>query len=242
MALNTQAPNALAAERHAAIRACQRDGLLTALGKLQTMRDTLAYREFADDERNVDAAVVNAARVGEYVLKESPLVSEAGRPFHDPRTKMDDDPFFEFAPRDLWNLLGEAESLLEEVRWRPLVIGRAARDSDKNERNPIASPNRHARLPCPAKGAVVALLHDLSGELALLGVTGIALFGSVARGEDAPDSDIDIAVAIAGADNLMLRIRIGKLVEVHTGRHVDVVYLPLRHPLDKTAAGDLVMV
>lgn len=232
-AMNTLALTA--SERRAAIESCQRDRVRAALGRLQAMHDTMTYDEFASDERNVDAAIANVARVGEFVVVESPLVSDATFPFHHAWTKMKDE--FEIPPAEVWKLLGTARDLRETVLHRPLV-----RRFAKEELNPITCPNRHAGLPCPAKDATIAMLRDLSGELALLSVTAIALFGSVARGDDTPDSDIDIAVAIAGTASLALRIRVGKLVEVHTGRRVDVAHLPLRHPLDKTAAGDLVMV
>ncbi len=109
-------------------------------------------------------------------------------------------------------------------------------------RKAISSPNRHAVLPTPARDAATALLRDLSGELALLGVTGVALFGSVARGEDTDESDLDIAVTTTEPENLMSFVRVRELVEAHCGRRVDVVPLPLRYPLTETAAPDLLRV
>ena len=70
-------------------------------------------------------------------------------------------------------------------------------------------------VPSPAKDAVVSMLRDLSGELALLGVTRIALFGSVARGEDGPESDIDIAVATVDPGDWMILVDVREIVERH---------------------------
>jgi len=44
------------------------------------------------------------------------------------------------------------------------------------------------------KDAVIAILRKHRPELERLGVLHAALFGSVARGEAGPDSDIDIAI------------------------------------------------
>ena len=44
----------------------------------------------------------------------------------------------------------------------------------------VSSPNAHVDFPAPAKARTVELLRDLAPELALMGVTKIALFGSVA--------------------------------------------------------------
>ena len=67
----------------------------------------------------------------------------------------------------------------------------------------VGCPNPCAVLPSPAKEKVVALLRELAPELALLGVTKVALFGSVARGEDSPASDI--AVSTVNPRDGMLR-------------------------------------
>lgn len=108
------------------------------------------------------------------------------------------------------------------------------------ERRAIRCPNRHASLPCPARESVEATLRDLSGELALLGVTAIGLFGSVARGDDTDESDVDVAVKMptAGFEDY---VNVGKLLEVNLNRHVDMVRLPFTFPLSAMAGGDLEM-
>ena len=109
------------------------------------------------------------------------------------------------------------------------------------ERRAIRCPNRHASLPCPARESVEATLRDLSGELALLGVTAIGLFGSVARGDDTADSDVDVAALFAD-DDFTTRLVVNDLLERHFNRHVDVARLPFHPPLSTLANGDMIMV
>lgn len=109
------------------------------------------------------------------------------------------------------------------------------------ELHAIGCPNRYAILPCPAKDGVLALLRELAPELALMGVIRIGLFGSVARGDDTPDSDIDVAAQVVD-DDFVAHIHIADMIEVHCNRHVDVVPLPLRYPLTRTAAHELIEV
>ena len=108
------------------------------------------------------------------------------------------------------------------------------------ERCAIKSPNRHVVLPTPARAAVESALRELAGELPLFRVTGIGLFGSVACGDDAPDSDVDVAVQMPSG-GIMDYANVGNLLEVHFNRHVDVVRLPFPFPLDVMAGGELLM-
>ena len=243
----------LQVERLGVIRECLRDDLLTELGHLQSMRDSMSYLEFAGDRRSVDAASYAAAKVGKMAAMVAPNASGA-QSFLDVGCQMTVGAQSEDAASNLWNLLGESSRLLETLlrlertKTRHVLLRdfassyKAAREAAKPERNADAGPNRYASLPCPAKDAAIAMLRDLSGELALHGVTAIALFGSVARGDDTPDSDLDIAAATVERDAFMVRARARRLIETHCGRHADVVPLPLHHPLDKTAACDLVVV
>ena len=117
----------------------------------------------------------------------------------------------------------------------------ASRTPSYEERRAIGSPNRHVVLPTPARESVAAILRDLSGELALLGVTRIGFFGSVARGDDTPSSDVDIAALFAGLD-FTTHGALVELLERHFNRHVDVAFLPLEPPLSTVAGNDLHMV
>lgn len=101
-------------------------------------------------------------------------------------------------------------------------------------------PNPFVVLPCPAKNVVLATLHELSPEFAVRGVTRICLFGSVARGDDTPESDIDIAVQMPADIRALCNIR--AIMESHFNRRVDLMRLPFHAPLDKTAPHDAVTV
>ena len=83
---------------------------------------------------------------------------------------------------------------------------------------------------------MLALLRDLRGELALLGVVDVGVFGSVARCDDTPDSDVDVAVRLA-AVGFSHRLRVREFLERHFDRHVDLVSLPFR-PLVQSVVGD----
>ena len=85
---------------------------------------------------------------------------------------------------------------------------------------------------------MAAILRGLHGELALLGVTGVGLFGSVARGDDTAESDIAVNMPTAGFEDY---INVGKLLEVNLNRHVDMVRLPFTFSLSAMAGGDLEM-
>lgn len=57
--------------------------------------------------------------------------------------------------------------------------------------------------------AVIAILREHEGELRRQGVTHAALFGSVARGDAGPDSDLDIMVQIDPAADVNLYDYVG---------------------------------
>jgi hypothetical protein len=60
-------------------------------------------------------------------------------------------------------------------------------------------------------------------ELKKMGVKSLALFGSVARGEAKPDSDIDILVELARPMGMIAFVRIQNRLGELLGRHVDLV-------------------
>ncbi|WP_008319434.1 nucleotidyltransferase family protein [Leptolyngbya sp. PCC 6406] len=65
------------------------------------------------------------------------------------------------------------------------------------------------------------------------GVTRIGIFGSVARGEATPDSDIDIVVYMM--PDLLQRVRLKAELESLFGRSVDVIrYRPTMNPYLKS--------
>jgi hypothetical protein len=84
---------------------------------------------------------------------------------------------------------------------------------------------------------IIATLRRHRDELHKLGVVHLSLFGSVARGEDRPDSDIDIAATfdpaarLSGFDIAGVELRLSEIL----GREVDLLEEPARRPSLKRA-------
>ena len=99
-------------------------------------------------------------------------------------------------------------------------------------------------LRAPAKAGAMALLRSLKGELAALGISEVWLFGSVARGDDGPDSDIDVAIKV-GEDQRyvsVVKFTAARLLGQRLGRPVDMALLPFGERLAAVAGEDLVRV
>jgi uncharacterized protein len=60
-------------------------------------------------------------------------------------------------------------------------------------------------------------------DLDRLGVASLAVFGSVARGEAGPESDIDILVEFRGEATLARFMDLKSMLEATLGRRVDLV-------------------
>jgi predicted nucleotidyltransferase len=89
------------------------------------------------------------------------------------------------------------------------------------------------------RDALAARLRDLQPRLELAGVRHAAFFGSVARGDDVPESDVDVVVDIDPSRNFgvfdfvavgeFLREALGRPVDLKTktslrpGRHDDII-------------------
>jgi predicted nucleotidyltransferase len=87
------------------------------------------------------------------------------------------------------------------------------------------------------------LLKEHRAELESMGVTSIALFGSVARDEAGPDSDIDVLVEIRRPMGLFRFAEIHLRLEEIFGRRVDLATEEgLRPRYYERIAGDLVHV
>lgn len=97
---------------------------------------------------------------------------------------------------------------------------------------PIASP--------PPLPMAVELLQSLADELAEYGVTSVWIFGSVARGEEGPGSDLDISIAAGERQDFITRGDVRRLVARHAGCSVDVIAYPLPKPAAWEATDDLV--
>ena len=71
--------------------------------------------------------------------------------------------------------------------------------------------------------AFSTLLKHRQAELRLRGVKSLAVFGSVARGEATPASDIDVLVEFSRPVGLFEFIRLKMFLEALTGSRVDLV-------------------
>ena len=71
--------------------------------------------------------------------------------------------------------------------------------------------------------AIRRAVTDHKEELDRLGVASLAVFGSVARDEAGPESDIDILVEFRGAATLARFMDLKSLLEKTFGRRVDLV-------------------
>ena len=92
---------------------------------------------------------------------------------------------------------------------------------------------------------VVGLLRERSGELRARGVRGLALFGSVARGEARPDSDVDLLVELEQDTKLGVRVvSLQEDLRRLLGREVGLTFAgrQLRPEFRERIARDLVQV
>ena len=135
-----------------------------------------------------------------------------------------------------------ASALLRQAG-RDLAASPKARLGDPQVVTKYESPINHRDcLTAPARDGAMALLCDLRSELALIGVTGAYLFGSVARGDDDDSSDLDVAVRTIDPLDVMIDARAGELLTAHAGRKVDVVPMPLPGRLAEMAGDELMRV
>ena len=70
---------------------------------------------------------------------------------------------------------------------------------------------------------IIAQIRSLQPQLDRLGVASLGLFGSVARGEQHDDSDVDILVAFTGPATFDQYMDLKLLIEDALGRRVDLV-------------------
>ena len=91
------------------------------------------------------------------------------------------------------------------------------------------------------RSEVFARIEAVRGELEGLGVRSIRLFGSAARDELRPDSDVDILVEFDGPTRFRAFMATRRLLEETLGRRVDLVTpAALKPALAARIAGELV--
>lgn len=73
---------------------------------------------------------------------------------------------------------------------------------------------------------VAACLGDRAGSLSRLGVLSVSLVGSLARGEERPDSDVDLLVDLApdATFDLVDLVTLKEELAVDLGREVDILF------------------
>jgi predicted nucleotidyltransferase len=84
-------------------------------------------------------------------------------------------------------------------------------------------PRRLARLKGPVGVRVRAHRRELVDAAAAHGVSNLAVFGSVARGEDRPDSDVDLLADVPAGMGLFGLGRARADLEAIVGTRVDLV-------------------
>jgi uncharacterized protein len=84
-------------------------------------------------------------------------------------------------------------------------------------------PRRLSRLSGPVGRQVRRRRRDLVAAAAAHGVHGLHVFGSVARGQDSPDSDVDLLADLPPGMSLFGLARLQADLEAIVGRRVDLV-------------------
>jgi len=69
---------------------------------------------------------------------------------------------------------------------------------------------------------VIATLHEHMPEIRRFGVSRLAVFGSLARGEERPDSDVDVLVEFSVPVGLFEFVRVQRYLARLLGRTVDL--------------------
>lgn len=78
---------------------------------------------------------------------------------------------------------------------------------------------------------VLTILARLRPELAVLGVTKLGLFGSMARDQAGAGSDVDVLIDLEAADRYHAYLDVRDLLQAQLGRRVDVVTRGALKPL-----------
>jgi uncharacterized protein len=87
----------------------------------------------------------------------------------------------------------------------------------------VQQPGRLTRLTGPVGRRVRRHRHELVAVAAASGVSNLRVFGSVARGEDRPDSDVDLLADLPAGMGLFGMGRLVAKLEAIVGAHVDLI-------------------
>ncbi len=102
-------------------------------------------------------------------------------------------------------------------------------------------PRRLSRLTGPVGRQVRRRRHDLVAAAATHGASGLRVFGSVARGQDRPDSDVDLLADLPPGMSLFGLARLQADLEAILGAPVDLVSAAdLKPDVGRRADQDLV--
>lgn len=104
-------------------------------------------------------------------------------------------------------------------------------------------PKSHIIQSMRLKDRILAMREAIARTALSSGAHNVRLFGSVARGDDDPDSDIDFLVTLEPGRSLMDLARLEARLEALLGRPVDVVTENgLREPIRTAALREAVRV
>ena len=101
-------------------------------------------------------------------------------------------------------------------------------------------PRRLGRLSGPVGRRVRRRRRDLVAAAAAHGVTNLGVFGSVARGQDRPDSDVDLLADLPPGMGLLGLGRVQAELEDILGARVDLVAGTLKPEVRARASRDLI--
>lgn len=120
---------------------------------------------------------------------------------------------------------------LEELLGRPVHLVTSDGIKDGERRYQVLREASRAAETCVANGGrhlgrddVLAILAAHRDEIRAHGVTSLALFGSVARNEAGPDSDIDLLIEVERPFGLFALARLQMYLEELFGRRIDLVH------------------
>jgi predicted nucleotidyltransferase len=114
---------------------------------------------------------------------------------------------------------------------------------DVGERMEAARQAEGVPPPRPLRERVIEMLHAHRAELERMGVRSVSLFGSVARGEPGPHSDVDVLVDYVSGGGMFEFIGVLHYLEDHLHRPVDLVSRDgLRPGIRRSVEADAVLV